>query len=206
MTRPRLLDLFCGAVALHYRYGNRLRGMRRDRARTAVYQAVLLQSLLSPCRSRLSEVADLSTLRCRIPGGDTRRRQPAALLQAMREESQREDRPRLANRSSRVVQGLSSESTGEESGLQPQAVVDEPGTNHRAARWSLCGLRSIKSSLAPRRLHSDRTQQSISASAPLQVRLRAPGTLPHPLCESPLRIDPDGTDRRDRDHAIGGMT
>jgi hypothetical protein len=204
MSKPRLLDLFCGAGVLHSGRANHLRLLCQRGRSAASDQEVLLDGLRSTPCPRLAEDTSVSPLWCRVRGARAGRRQPPALFERVRQESRHQDCALMDRGTSRNGEGLPPESTSKGPGLRPETVAGSSRTHSRFARSQVCCLRSDQSSLAPRRFYPYRQGAAVSTPAALPVCLGAPRPIPRSLCESPLRADPYGPDRRFGHYAVVG--
>lgn len=202
-VKPRMVDLFCKADGLKYRHGHgrmpALRGHFRDPAADSqILLTFLLQSLgLEGCQG-----ASVPPLRQGLPCHRCWGREPAALLQGVRQESQCQAGPCVAGGTSGDQEGLPGEPAGQGRRRRAQAVASETRAHTRTARRPMCRVWRVEPSLASRRLHPDWAEQSVSPSPALQVRIREPAPLPGTLRQPSLRADPHGSDRGDRHNPV----
>lgn len=202
--KPRLLDLFCGAhniVELVHDYSD-VSTLWKPLQSAAQDTQILLSHLRQPLGVEGPEDAAVSPLRPGVFGEWCWGRQQAALLEAVCQDPQRQKNTHLASGASRGVQGLQAQPARKRPGLREKAVAKAAWANLGLARWMLCGVWDLESSLATRRLHSDWEGKSLSPSPSLSLRFRQQASLPPSMCEPSLRADAYGSHRRNRYYPI----
>jgi len=202
--RPRLLDLFCGALGVECTHGiDHVRALRNRLHFTAEDAAVLFDGMFQPISVGRSEDASVSSLRDGLRNHWGRGRQQAALFSGVCQESQREARVGMAGRASGDDAEVSRDPGGEESGDMARKESIRTGADHRDAGRSVRRLRCGKPRMAARRLHRDDQGIPLQAPASPCICPNPYGPVPHPVREPSLRADPHGTDRRDFYYAVG---
>ncbi len=202
MTRPRLLDLFCGAGPVEYRCGNTVRRVRQNGGRPAVHETVLLQQVLPASHSRLSQIENMSTLWRRVPGRDTRGREPLALLKEVRQNQADQGCQGVAGRAPGADAEVCRRVDGKESRSLPREVPSATHGDTGPTGWVLCCLWGYQPVLASRRLHPHDARSPVPASSQYRVRAQESRGLPSALCQSPLRADPHRLHRGNCHHSV----
>jgi len=205
MTRPKLLDLFCGAVVLNWSNDNNHLSPLRDRVRIAAAdQEVLLSGLLEPRHLGGHEDSSVSSLRQGLPSVWRWRCQPAALLKRVRQESCSQDDKGLDGRTTRGDEAVQRQSCGERSDSVDAEARARTVEDPRASRISVCRLWRHEPTLVACRLHRRIERTPVPPSSASCLRPNTSNRVPSALCESPLRADLERSHRRNRHHSVAG--
>ena len=205
-SRPRLLDLFCGAgIVVQSSHATGLRILRRADGDATRHQAFLFRPVCATEGSRMAQDPTVPPLRDDVSGQGSRGRQPAALFQGVRQEPQRQDCGRLARCTPGLNGDVQPNSVGKEPRILAGKVALGSGRDHRIARRPVCGLRRHEIGLAARRLHSDHSRSPIPPSASLGIRASQLVGLPGALRQPSLRADTHRTHRGNQHYSVGAV-
>lgn len=206
VSRPRLLDLFCApTVPVKYFHAHNHLSALRDRLRiTAKDAQVLLTRMFKPIRLGCDQNPDLPALQRTIRGQRHWRCEPSALLQAMRQEPQRQTNTDLAAGTPGADEALPRPTSREEPWSMAQEVAKRTSCDRGIIGWGVRRLRRDEYSLASCRLHRDKQREQIQASASLRLCQSTPERVQDSLRQPPLRTHSYGKDRRNGDRSITG--
>lgn len=175
MPRPRLLDLFCGADALHWSSDNGHLSALRDGIRVAAQDSeVLFPSVFQPLCMGRHQDSSVSSLREGLPCQRYWRCQPSALLTSVRQEPQRQNHQGMDGSAPRGDEALQRESGGKESRRLENQGSSTAFAFDRSIGRLLHRVRSQQSLVASCRLHPDSAWVEVSTPSALGLR---PGAL-----------------------------
>ena len=203
MSKPRLLDLFCGAgPVVQSSYGTSLRILRQSDGYATRHQAVLLCHLRPTESSRVAQDSALSRMWDRVSGTRTCRCKPTALLAPVRQTACEQDDAGLGFRTPRRDEAVQHKEDHKGPGRVAAQISRRTYPLSRAPGRKVHRLWGGQSALAASRLQNGFAGDALSAPTALRIRQSASRRVSGSLCQPPLRTDADRAHRGDRHYSI----